>query len=79
MADDFSQIPGFGEISLQRPEPTQLLMVSDAKSQLVVSIGMDGKVTFGEGMTPDDAAKAFWEAVASKRPMCAKCGANLFP
>lgn len=42
------------------------------KDQMVVSIGMDGSVTFGNGITPSKAAKQFYTESAKlfKLPEC---------
>lgn len=40
-------------------------MFSNGKT--LVSISADGKVIYGEGYTPDDAARAFWDAVGRAR------------
>ena len=36
----------------------------------LVVIKPDGEVEFGEGYMPDEAAKLFWEAIASFSPQC---------
>ena len=47
--------------------PTSLTFSND--KGMVVTISMkDGSVTFGEGVTPDAAAKAFWEQITRLYP-----------
>lgn len=43
------------------------LVVVTSSGFLIVRIRPDGTVTFGEGYTPDEAAKAFWQSVANAR------------
>ena len=38
-------------------------------NKTIATIGPDGKIIFGEGTTPDDAAKAFWAAVEHLNPL----------
>ena len=64
--------------TLHQTAPTSLISVSDG-GRLLVSISPDGEVTYGEGVTPTEAAKRFWEAIAAHRPRCPKCGEPLFP
>ena len=37
--------------------------------KLVVAINSDGSVTYGPGISKDEAAKAFWYGVAENRPL----------
>jgi hypothetical protein len=43
----------------------------------LVSISLDGVVTYGEGYNPDDAARIFWDGIAAKRPKCPHCGKGI--
>jgi hypothetical protein len=52
------------------PFTSQSLTISNGPGKFVM-IGPDGKVTFSEGLTPDEAARVFWEAVSKTFPqMC---------
>jgi len=37
--------------------------------KIIVTLTPDGKILFGEGVTPDGAASAFWDAVAMTNPL----------
>lgn len=49
------------------PPPSDLRII-DGEGRLVVRIGADGTIEVGKDMTPDEAARAFWEAVAKLAP-----------
>jgi hypothetical protein len=40
----------------------------DQSSHLVLTLSMDGKVTYGDGYTPNEAAVQFWNAVQKYAP-----------
>jgi len=44
------------------------LSVSDG-GKLLVKIYADGTIEYGEGYTPDEAAKTFWNAIAYHHPL----------
>jgi hypothetical protein len=45
------------------PGPQWSVTFIDPTGQPTVSIAVDGKVTLSPGVTPDEAASAFWDAV----------------
>jgi hypothetical protein len=56
------------------PTPEQLIaaahpgeLVIATAGRTLVRIGPDGSVTYGEGATPDEAARALWESIARHR------------
>ena len=57
--------------------PQNNLLVIHKGPIALVSISVDGEVTFGEGYNPDDAARIFWEGVAARRPRCPHCGKGI--
>lgn len=62
-----------GSIPLEGPKlvfPAAETFFFRAGPNAMVTITPEGKVTYGEGYTPDAAARAFWEAVGQAR--CAK-------
>lgn len=38
------------------------------RGRMLVNLKADGSLEYGDGYTPDAAARVFWEAVASARP-----------
>jgi hypothetical protein len=46
--------------------PNELVVGTDG-GRVLVRIGPDGTLTYGDDYTPDEAAKAFWEAMARRR------------
>lgn len=47
--------------------PTALVM---NVGKATVTIKADGTIIYGEGYTPDEAGRLFWEAVGRSMPMC---------
>lgn len=45
--------------------PTSLCI--HASNKIIVTIRPDGTIEYGEGYTPDDAARALWDAVGLER------------
>lgn len=43
------------------------LVIGTSSDRVLVKIGPDGSLTYGPDYTPDEAAKAFWEAMAARR------------
>ena len=43
----------------------EVLLVTTAAGGTVVSINAHGKVTFGPGMTPDQASREFWQRLGT--------------
>lgn len=44
-----------------------LARLFDDNGGVLVEIAHDGTLTYGEGYTPDDAARRFWDALAAAR------------
>ena len=64
------------------PEARHSLMLGIVNGKEIIRIGLDGKVTLGEGVEVDEAAQRFWDAVEQKAmaaaricPHCGKWGA----
>jgi hypothetical protein len=51
------------DIAIRPAEKHYTLYVTNDKQQMVVGLLADGSLEFGEGYTPEDAAKRFWEAL----------------
>ena len=45
-------------------EEDPLLTIRGAEDRMMVEIHSDGTLRFGEGYTPNEAARIFWEAIA---------------
>lgn len=50
-------------LDLYRAE-AEALKIQNNKGELVVKIGFDGAIEFGEGYEPEEAAREFWDAVS---------------
>lgn len=50
-------------------EPTTFNSIIVTVGQTKVTIKADGTVEYGDGSTPDDAARAFWEVVGRYHPI----------
>lgn len=61
MSDHFSV--GEGKYSITPPAPRTFEFQNQDGKMLVSISCVDGKVTLGEGVTPDEAAKQFWASV----------------
>lgn len=48
-----------------RPEPEFAFQVYAAGGKLIVALRYDGTITFGEGITPTEAADEFWKHIGS--------------
>ena len=55
-------------------KPPTSLCLHSADGKVAVEIHFDGRITLGEGVAPDYAAKVFWNAVQTLR-----CRPPLFP
>jgi len=51
--------------------PTSVAIIFSGKT--LVTIKPDGEIVYGEGYTPDAAAKAFWDALGYERKRRAAC------
>lgn len=58
--------------SIQSIEAPKNLVISNGIKTVVTLSFKDGSVTFGEGVTPDAAAKAFWDQVTRLYPQTCK-------
>jgi len=65
------------KLAVRGPSDVPNLITINKGSTALVAISVDGKVTFGEGYSPDEAARIFWEGVASRRPVCPHCGKGI--
>lgn len=45
------------------PQENLLLIIQDQENKVLVTIDYDGHITYGEGYTPDVAARILWDAV----------------
>ena len=43
--------------------------IQNHDGKMMVSVGYDGTLTYGDSYTPDAAAKIFWEAIGHTAPM----------
>lgn len=50
------------------------IVILDENNKMMVRLHGDGHVEYGEGYTPDDGAKKFWDAMSFHMPKCT-CGA----
>src|SRR5690606_28766198 len=53
------------EMSDDKPSDNDLVIRT--ASRILVTIKPDGRLVYGDGYTPDEAARALWEALARKR------------
>lgn len=44
-----------------------------SNNRTIVTLTSQGELVYGEGYTPDEAARVFWEALRSYAPLCARC------
>lgn len=51
--------------------PPSEMSITISMGKTFVTIRPDGKIEFGEGYNPDEAARAFWAAVSRNVPRCA--------
>lgn len=66
--DTFTLSPGSLSFSTQPEDYAMRIYIGFHPSKLVVSIRMDGTVTFGEGFTADDASREFWKHLGRNIP-----------
>jgi hypothetical protein len=59
---------GYLPIPRIRFSPEASIEVRDPDGKLVVRAHYDGTVEFGEGITPDEAAREFWECMGKYAP-----------
>jgi hypothetical protein len=58
------------DMRLRLEREGSLLTIFGEGNRMLVDIGQDGALTFGEGYDPDEAARRFWEAMARLAPRC---------
>ncbi len=46
------------------PSEAEVLRITGASGDRLVTVHGDGRITYGAGYTPDEAARVFWEALA---------------
>ena len=63
--EDQIALPGNGAVSLFSIQQNPSMRISVGKTY--VTIKPDGTIVYGEGYTPDAAAKAFWDAIGLER------------
>lgn len=65
-------------ISAAQAQPS-LITISNTVNKPIVTIRPDGRLEFGEGYQPDEAARVFWDAVQrlTPSPMIQEFGASL--
>ena len=49
-------------------EPPSTLQINGSHSEMLVAIKPDGTIKYGPDYTPDEAARAFWEALGTRSP-----------
>lgn len=61
--------PGPPELPEQRTARAHpgVLVIGTSADRILVRIHPDGRLEYGEGYTPDEAAQVFWEAMARRR------------
>lgn len=64
IADASHAPPGW---TLGIAQPTRLIVMSTTRA--MVTLNPDGTVELGQGVTRDDAARAFWKAVENSNPL----------
>ena len=64
-------------VALREPLTPNRFIIQNETGKPLVTFTNDGTVTFGEGYTPDAAARSFWHAMAQRNPLriFADCGA----
>ena len=69
MTDNFIPYdPVFSE-KMETSQSPFVFIIQGHDGKMMVSVGYDGTLTYGESYTPDAAAKTFWEAVGHTAPM----------
>jgi hypothetical protein len=56
------------ELEIIQAPPTNILCIHGEGGEPIVTIKPNGTVEFGEGYTPTEAARIFWEALAWAMP-----------
>jgi hypothetical protein len=52
----------------QWPKDADILRIQRPDGSALVTLHHDGSLTYGEGYTPDEAAKTFWDAIRRFMP-----------
>jgi hypothetical protein len=61
-------VNGLSYITAAKPITSYTIRIPDENGRPLVTIHPDGRVELGEGYEPDEAARAFWDAVQRIAP-----------
>lgn len=77
MAEDWTDpVCATVPVKIQPYEPPTL-KIGKPDGELLIEITPGGRVVYGPNYTPDEAARTFWEAMATYVPPCPNCGGPL--
>lgn len=55
-------------ISFNEIKPSYIFQIRNENLEALVTVGLDGTITYGDNYHPDDAAKIFWKALGNYAP-----------
>lgn len=61
---ELSEGPTPSPITTHKPGGSDLISIFGKERKLLIRVNRDGTLEYGEGYTPDEAARLFWEALA---------------